>query len=147
MFNFKPDLGGENEFTVVVLSYWGRARETRVNVMICKFSFPPYSNSWYISSLSCKSFYKIHEPNKVILHKLRAELFLWNRNWDLGWFWVFWQYTLKKMGWLRVTFFLKYCSVLSKISYKSWFFFFQNWKTNLSRTFVIYVIDFDLIGI
>ena len=28
-----------------------------------------------------------------------------------------------------------------------WFFFFQNWKTNLSRTFVIYVIDFDLIGI
>ena len=57
MFNFKPDLGGENEFTVVVLSYWGRARETQVNVMICKFSFPPNSNSWYISSLSCtKSF-------------------------------------------------------------------------------------------
>ena len=24
--------------------------------------------------------------NKVIVHKLRSELFLWNRNWDFGWF-------------------------------------------------------------
>ena len=28
---------------------------------------------------------------KVIIHKLSAEQFLWNRNWDLGWFWAGWQ--------------------------------------------------------
>ena len=33
------------------------------------------------------------------------------------------------------------------LKHLSLIFFFQNWKRNLSRTFVIYVIDFDLIGI
>ena len=30
--------------------------------------------------------------NKVIIHKSRGEHFLWNRNWDLGWFWADYEY-------------------------------------------------------
>ena len=33
--------------------------------------------------------------NKVIIYKSRGEQFLWNINWDLGWFWARWQYRKK----------------------------------------------------
>ena len=35
---------------------------------------------------------------KVIIWKSRREPFLWNRIWDVGWFWASWQYWKKKLG-------------------------------------------------
>ena len=41
---------------------------------------------------------------KVIIHKLSAEQFLWNRNWDLGWFWAGWQYWKNNFGPIMINF-------------------------------------------
>ena len=85
---------------------------------------------------------------KVIIHKLCGEQFLWNRNWDLGWFWVGWQYWKKMGGRLWVTFegcffmfsgakkmsnfFQKYCSVRTKKLHKMKLKKFMIFKMELS---------------
>ena len=65
-------------------------------------------------------------PIKVIIHKSRSQQTLWHRYWDLGWFWVGWQYWKKNVGpimsnfWgcffhvFRGNFFYIYCSVPNK---------------------------------
>ena len=59
--------------------------------------------SWHIASTEALTSITVHNSFystvlcKVIKHKSLGEQFLWNRNWDLGWFWASWQYW-KKMG-------------------------------------------------
>ena len=50
---------------------------------------------------------------KVILNKLHSEQFLWNKNYDLGWFWVGQVPTFFHLFELKVTFFRKYDAFFS----------------------------------
>ena len=61
-------------------------------------------------------------PGKVIIHKSCGEQFLWNRNWDLDWFWASWQYWKKKFGSIWGRFFRVFRG-------KIFFNFFFFWKT------------------
>ena len=75
------------------------------------------------------------------VHKLCCEQFLWNINWDLGWFWVGWQYWKNNLGQLWATFegvsfscyqgqkmilyfVLKHCSGRTKKLHKIYIYFF-----------------------
>ena len=85
---------------------------------------------------ACLKIEQILETKSLYLHKSRDEQSLWNRNWDLGWFWADWQYW-KKFGvimsnfwgrffhvffWNVVTSALKSCtvSIREKKSPKTW---------------------------
>ena len=48
---------------------------------------------------------KVSLEIKVIIEKSCGGIFLWNRNWDLGWIWADWQYWNKKgLGRIWATF-------------------------------------------
>ena len=101
----------------------------RVPYLVCPR--PRWWSRWYgMSSWQRRLNGKARVASKVIIHKSRGDQFLWNRNWDLGWFWAGWQYW-KKIGpimsnfWERFfhvfmskIFFFKYCSVRTKRLHK-----------------------------
>ena len=74
-------------------------------------------------------------------HKLRGEPFLWNRNWDLGWFWAGWQYWKKNLGPIVSNFwgqFLHATNIVASalkscIKLKVIFFFFKIYSWYLNR--------------